>query len=58
MWSEEILKKMFTFLKKNGFLVTYCAKGIIKRKLKEVGFKVISLPGPIGKREMTMAMKI
>ena len=58
MWSEEILKKMFSFLKKNGFLVTYCAKGIIKRKLKEVGFKVISLPGPIGKREMTMAMKI
>ena len=58
MWSEEILKKMFTFLKKKGFLVTYCAKGIIKRKLKEVGFKVISLPGPIGKREMTMAMKI
>ena len=49
---------MFSFLKKNGFLVTYCAKGIIKRKLKEVGFKVISLAGPIGKREMTMAMKI
>ena len=57
MWSEEILNKMFDFLKCGGFLVTYCAKGIIKRRLQKVGFKIISLPGPTGKREMTMAMK-
>ena len=55
--AEEILNKMFDFLKCGGFLVTYCAKGIIKRRLQKVGFKIISLPGPTGKREMTMAMK-
>jgi tRNA U34 5-methylaminomethyl-2-thiouridine-forming methyltransferase MnmC len=41
----------------NGILVTYCAQGAFKRALKNVGFKVEALPGPIGKREMTRALK-
>jgi tRNA U34 5-methylaminomethyl-2-thiouridine-forming methyltransferase MnmC len=58
MWEKEIFEKMYSFLSKNGVLVTYCAKGSVKRALKEVGFEVEPLPGPPGKREMTRAKKL
>lgn len=57
LWTIEILKKMYTCLAPNGFLITYCAQGQFKRNLKAVGFEVVSLPGPIGKREITKAIK-
>ncbi len=57
MWSVELFKKMYDSLKVGGFLVTYCAKGQVKRNMKEVGFTVEPLPGPPGKREMTRAWK-
>ena len=40
-----------------GILVTYCAMGQFKRDLKAIGFEVKSVPGPPGKREMTIALK-
>lgn len=58
LWTEAIFKKIFNMLRQDGFLVTYCAKGVVKRALKSVGFFVVSLPGPIGKREMTKAIKL
>jgi tRNA U34 5-methylaminomethyl-2-thiouridine-forming methyltransferase MnmC len=57
MWSPSIFQKMFDCLKVGGFLVTYCAKGQVKRDLKSIGFEVEALPGPPGKREMTRAWK-
>lgn len=57
MWIVPILQKMYDCLNKDGVLVTYCAKGTVKRGLKEVGFNIESLPGPPGKREMTRAVK-
>lgn len=57
LWETSILQQMFNALKVNGVLVTYCAKGSVKRALKEVGFKIESIPGPPGKREMTRAIK-
>lgn len=57
LWTESIFKKMYGILKKNGFLVTYCAKGIVKRTMSSVGFEVIVLDGPPGKRQMTRANK-
>lgn len=57
MWEPFILRKMHDLLKPNGFLVTYCAKGQVKRDLRSIGFEVESLPGPPGKREMTRAWK-
>ena len=44
-------------LKKNSILVTYCAKGQVRRDLVSVGFDVDRLPGPPGKREMIRAKK-
>lgn len=58
MWSQSVLEQMYTILKPNGFLVTYCAQGQVKRDLKSVGFTVEVLPGPPGKREMTRAFKL
>jgi tRNA U34 5-methylaminomethyl-2-thiouridine-forming methyltransferase MnmC len=58
MWTIEIFKKMFIFLKPKGILVTYCAKGQVKRDLKSVGFTVETLAGPPGKREMIRAIRI
>ncbi len=58
MWEYAILEKAHNFLKTGGTLVSYCAKGQFKRDLKAVGFRVESLPGPPGKREMTRAKRL
>ena len=57
LWSTEIFKKMFDALTPNGVLVTYAARGVVKRSMIEVGFTVEKLPGPPGKREMFRATK-
>jgi tRNA U34 5-methylaminomethyl-2-thiouridine-forming methyltransferase MnmC len=57
MWHIDLLAKLHSALKIGGVLVTYCAKGSFKRDLKALGFEVVSLPGPPGKREMTRAVK-
>lgn len=57
LWSVEIFKKMYEALKNNGVLVTYAAKGSVRRAMIEVGFFVERLPGPPGKREMLRATK-
>lgn len=57
MWSISNFEIAFKALKSDGILVTYCAKGQVKRDLKTVGFTVESRPGPPGKREMTVALK-
>ena len=57
MWTEEVFTKLYSVLKPNGSIVTYCAKGEVKRTLKKVGFEVESLPGPPGKREMVRGNK-
>ncbi|MBA3986705.1 MAG: tRNA (5-methylaminomethyl-2-thiouridine)(34)-methyltransferase MnmD [Flavobacteriales bacterium] len=52
LWTDAIFQKMHTALKPNGVLVTYSAKGTVRRAMQQVGFKVEKLPGPPGKREM------
>ena len=57
LWSEEQFKKMYNSLKAKGVLVTYSAKGSVRRAMQSVGFNVEKLPGPPGKREMLRANK-
>ncbi len=57
LWTEEIFSKMMTSLKDQGVLVTYSAKGSVRRAMQSVGFTVERLPGPPGKREMLRATK-
>lgn len=58
MWRPEIFKLLFEIMIPNGILVTYCAKGDVRRALKQAGFKLERLKGPPGKREMVRARKI
>jgi tRNA U34 5-methylaminomethyl-2-thiouridine-forming methyltransferase MnmC len=57
LWSIDIFQKMYNSLKPNGVLVTYAARGIVKRNMISVGFTVEKLAGPPGKREMFRAFK-
>ncbi|XLS28111.1 tRNA (5-methylaminomethyl-2-thiouridine)(34)-methyltransferase MnmD [Flavobacteriaceae bacterium M23B6Z8] len=57
LWTEAIFVKMYTALKAHGVLVTYSAKGSVRRAMQASGFQVEKLPGPPGKREMLRALK-
>lgn len=58
LWKLENFQKIFQSMKPQSILVTYCAKGIVKRTLKAAGFQIESMPGPVGKREITRALKL
>ena len=58
LWTESVFNKMYSLLAPSGYLVTYCAKGLIRRMLQDVGFNVERLPGPPPKKEMLRAQKI
>lgn len=57
LWTITQFEKMASLLNQDGVLVTYCAKGEVKRNLKAAGFIVETLKGPPGKREMIRAIK-
>lgn len=52
MWTDEILQKVAATVKTEGLIVTYCAKGTVRRALAAAGFKMERIPGPIGKKEI------
>ncbi|MCU0462636.1 MAG: tRNA (5-methylaminomethyl-2-thiouridine)(34)-methyltransferase MnmD [Bacteroidales bacterium] len=58
MWTQEIFEKISGITVSGGILVTYSAKGQVKRNLKCAGFEVELLPGPPGKRHVIRAIKI
>ena len=58
LWTEAIFKQMYIALNNNGVLVTYSAKGSVRRAMQAVGFTVERLEGPPGKREMLRATKM
>ena len=57
LWTEAVMRRMYRSLRPDGALVTYCAKGDVKRTMRQAGFTVERLQGPPGKREMTRALK-
>lgn len=57
LWETQVMEIMFKALRPGGVLTTYCAKGVVKRTLKSIGFTIEALPGPPGKREMTRVVK-
>ncbi|HBO75635.1 MAG TPA: SAM-dependent methyltransferase [Marinilabiliales bacterium] len=57
LWTVTVFEKLYKSLEKQGVLVTYSAKGQVRRNLKAAGFEVERLPGPPGKREMLRATK-
>lgn len=57
MWTPEIFKKMYRITSNNGLLVTYSAKGEVRRQLAASGFIMEKLPGPPGKFQMLRGIK-
>ena len=57
LWGEQMFAKMYKSMAEGGILVTYSAKGSVRRAMQSAGFLVERLPGPPGKREMLRAIK-
>lgn len=57
MWTQEIFDKLYNITNNKGILVTYCAKGAVRRMMQQAGYTTERLPGPPGKREMLRATK-
>jgi len=57
LWAEEVFRKIYSSMKIKGILVTYSVKGSVKRALRNSGFSIEKLPGPLGKREIIRAIK-
>lgn len=57
MWTIDVFQKMFNACASGAVLVTYCAKGQVRRDLMAVGFEVERLPGPPAKRHILRATK-
>lgn len=57
MWSQDIFDQLYKLSSAQGLLVTYCAKGVVRRMMQQAGYTTERLPGPPGKREMLRATK-
>ncbi len=57
MWKPAVFAHLYAMMRENSSLVTYCAKGQVRRDLQSVGFVVERLEGAAGKFEMLRANK-
>ena len=58
MWQENLFQQLSVIMKPQSRLTSYCVKGVVKRMLRNSGFKVQKVPGPPhGKREILCATK-
>ena len=57
VWDQSLFNHLYLSMNTGGILSTYCAKGEIRRRMKNAGFTVNRLSGPPGKREMLQAVK-
>jgi tRNA U34 5-methylaminomethyl-2-thiouridine-forming methyltransferase MnmC len=55
LWSSVIFNTMFSCINPGGLLVTYSAKGEVKKALRSAGFNVKRIAGPPGKRHILQA---
>jgi tRNA U34 5-methylaminomethyl-2-thiouridine-forming methyltransferase MnmC len=58
LWTEEIFSRISDLSVPGAVLVTYSAKGSVRRALAASGFNVGKVQGPPGKREMIRAVRI
>ncbi|MEZ5072247.1 MAG: MnmC family methyltransferase [Bacteroidales bacterium] len=57
LWSSNLFLTIAGLMRPDGILVSYTAKGSVRRELAACGFRVDKVPGPPGKREMIRATK-
>lgn len=59
LWTNSVFQKVYESMKPGATLVTYCVKGVVRRRLQALGFQVEKLAGPLGgKREILRAQKV
>jgi tRNA U34 5-methylaminomethyl-2-thiouridine-forming methyltransferase MnmC len=57
LWTDAIFAKLAEAMNPEALLVTYSAKGNVRRAMEAAGLEASRLPGPPGKREMLRARK-
>lgn len=57
MWEPAIFERLYDLASPGAIIVTYCAKGEVRRRMIDAGFKMERLPGPVGKRHMLRGVK-
>ena len=57
LWEKQAMQFLYNALSRCRILVTYSTKGQVRRNLSACGFLVEKVPGPPGKREITLARK-
>ena len=57
VWTQQLFDRIYASMNPGGVMVTYCAKGAVRRMWQAAGFTVERLPGPPGKREMLRGTK-
>lgn len=57
LWSPQLFGAIYTAMESPGILVTYSAAAAARRSMLHAGFWIEELPGALGKKEMTRAIK-
>ncbi|MFH0762124.1 MAG: tRNA (5-methylaminomethyl-2-thiouridine)(34)-methyltransferase MnmD [Bacteroidota bacterium] len=57
LWTADVFRRISSRQQPGAILVTYSVKGSVTRNLKEAGYQVEKVPGPPGKRQITVASK-
>lgn len=57
MWTPAVFSKIYALVSGGGIIVTYSAKGDVRRNLSNTGFAMERLPGPPGKFQMLRGIK-
>jgi tRNA U34 5-methylaminomethyl-2-thiouridine-forming methyltransferase MnmC len=58
LWEADVFFRLAEAAAENAILVTYCAKGEVRRRMQTAGFNVHRLPGPPGKRHILFGQKL
>lgn len=57
MWEAAMFERLYAVSAPGARIVTYCAKGEVRRRMQAAGYRMERLPGPPGKRHMLSGCK-
>lgn len=57
MWEPAMFDRLYAVSAPGARIVTYCAKGEVRRRMQAAGYRMERLPGPPGKRHMLSGCK-
>ncbi len=57
LWEQEMFDRLYACMADEAIIVTYCAKGEVRRRMQAAGFRMERLEGPPGKRHILFGRK-